>query len=297
MFKISDILAGFDYEFNLADKPNIYAESLTRIKSFSKDILNRKLNKERTEQFFNEFLQDFFTHEDIFLNCFFHVQGSKDFLSSHILNTMFLSYAVGNWIELEDENLLKLITISFFLNISLMRMDNILKRKEMFNNDEKETAGYYSNHSAQIFEAIYPEEKEISVFIKNHHNYDFKDNNAANNELKKLFNIILLSDNFETIIHRRPYSKVLKPNEAVRKIIKEFSNVEKEALKKFVDYVGIYPITTLTKLNTGEKAVVVSQNKGFPLRPKVKILDKHSSKKDKILNLLIEKDIFIEKVL
>ena len=297
MFRISDILTGFDYEFDLTNKPNIYIESLANIKSFSYKIINRKLDKNEAEAFFKSLMQDFFSQEDIFLNCFFHMQGSKGFISAHILNTMFLSYAVANWIEFKDEDLLKIIIISFFINISFKRLNNILKKERIANDNENKIEEYNTTHSAEFFESIYPREKEIAFFIKNHHNYHCKESHPTNTQLAKLFNIILLSDSFETLTHPRPYCEALKPYAAIKKVIKEFDNIEKDALKEFIDYVGIYPVTSLIRLNAKENGVVVSQNKGFPLRPKVRILDKDSPAKEKVLNLLTEKDIFIEEVL
>lgn len=297
MFKISEILGGFDYEYDPASNPHSYIESLTATKKTCDKILKDACSSQALERYFSSLMDNFSSHEEIFLNCFFHIKNSEDFLSQHILNTMFLSYSVARWLELKEEDLIKVITLSFFIDLSLLRVDRIVKKRAKFTSKEKEIVSHHPANSGQIFEHFYPEKKESILFIKNHHHYHYKKYKTAHSELKKIFEIIILSENFESLTHPKPHRKALRPHQAINRIKSHFKNISKETIKEFINYIGIYPLTTLLKLNTKEKAAVVSQNRGFPLRPKVRVLGERSLKKGKIVDLLTEKNVFVEEVL
>ena len=297
MFKISKILDSFDYEHDQFTNPHTYIESLDKTKGACDKILDNSLKRPSLEKFFKDLMDSFASHEDIFLNCLFHIKNSDDFLPQHILNTMFLSYALSRWLGMKEEDLSKAVALAFFIDLSLVRVDNILKKRRNLTPKEKEVIGHHPANSAQIFESFYPEKKESLNLIKLHHNYHYKKYKTEHNELKKIFELVILGENFESFTHPKPHRRALKPHQAIIKIRKEFNNISKETLKDFINYIGMYPATTVVKLNTKEKGAVVSQNKGFPLRPKVRVLGNRSVKRGKIIDLLTEKNVFIEQVL
>lgn len=297
MFKISKILDSFDYEHDQFTNPHTYIESLDRTKETCSKILDNSIKRSSLEDFFNTLMDNFQSHEEIFLNCLFHIKNSEDFLSQHILNTMFLSYTLSKWLHLKEDDLSKAVALAFFIDLSLVTVDNILKKKRTLTSKEKEVIDHHPANSAQMFESLYPERKESLNFIKNHHTYHYKKYKTEHKELKKIFELIILSENFESFTHPKPHRRALKPHQAMTKIRKEFNNISKDTLKDFINYIGMYPATTVVKLNTKEKGAVVAQNKGFPLRPKVRVLGNRSVKRGKIIDLLTEKNIFIEEVL
>ena len=72
------------------------------------------------------------------------------------------------------------------------------------------------------------------------------------------------------------------------------------ALNKKLDFTAVYPSGNKVLLNTGETAIVVNQNKGFPERPMVQlVMNQNGVVYDKIevRNLLEYPNIFIDKVL
>ena len=297
MFKISKILDSFDYEHDASINPHTYVESLNKTKAVCSKALEGSIKRPVLDDFFNALMDNFKSHEEIFLNCFFHIKNSDDFITQHILNTMFLSYALTRWLHFKEDDLSKAVALAFFIDLSLVRVDNILKKKRILTIKEKEVINHHPDNSAQSFHSLYPERKESFNFIKSHHTYHYKKYKTEHKELKKIFELVILSENFESFIHPKPHRRALKPHQAMSKIRKEFNYISKETLKDFINYIGMYPATTVVKLNTKEKGAVVSQNKGFPLRPKVRVLGNRSVKRGKIVDLLTEKNIFIEQVL
>jgi len=297
MFKISNIIKGFDYEFDRKHDPQIYFNALERLKELFDQILDKKtLNRSQLEKVISQLNDDFSSHEDIFINNFFHLKDSEDFLSFHVLNTMFLSSALCQWAGISNDLTEKASSIAFFLNLSLKHVETILKTKKELSEQGRVLIEKHSSASGQIFSSVYPQDKSIAYFIENHHNYNFRTKFLESKQLKKICKFVLLSGSFEFFIHPQPQHEAVSPHEAINKITSGFRNVDKLTKKEFISYIGMYPITTLVMLNNGQRAVVIGQNKRFPLRPKVRILEEENNQKGKLIDLLIEKDIFIKEV-
>jgi HD-GYP domain-containing protein (c-di-GMP phosphodiesterase class II) len=286
MFRISDIIGGFDGELDTNQNPRIYNDSLAKVKSLIQDVLQNKVSPQELDKSLAHIIHHFNTHEEVFLNSFFHIKDSSEFLYMHILNIMFLSCSIYRWLGFSEEEIVRLSRAAFFIDISLARADNILKKSGIKDTEEQNIINRHPIDSARVFESMFPADKETAAFIKNHHAH-----NLQGSFLR--YDLIVLSENFESFIHPKPFRAAIKPHEAAHKTLLEFKHFDKETVRAFIGYIGLYPITTTVRLNTNEKAVVVAQNYGFPLRPKVRVLGGQSPNVDRFINLLNDKDAYI----
>ena len=75
---------------------------------------------------------------------------------------------------------------------------------------------------------------------------------------------------------------------------------DEDVINNLLEFTAVYPSGNKVLLNTGETAIVVNQNKGFPERPMVQlVMNQNGVVYDKIevRNLLEYPNIFIDKVL
>ena len=82
------------------------------------------------------------------------------------------------------------------------------------------------------------------------------------------------------MITPRPYAKARTSSEATQELLDCKDCLFQESLvEQFVQAIGLFPTGTMVELNTGEVAIVVSQNSTRRLKPEVVIvLDKEKDK-------------------
>jgi len=85
--------------------------------------------------------------------------------------------------------------------------------------------------------------------------------------------IVALADVFDALTSDRPYRKRLNPPEAMRWIAEGAGKIYDPFLARlFISRVGVFPVGSLVRLNTGELSVVVKVNPNAIRRPLVFII-------------------------
>lgn len=78
-------------------------------------------------------------------------------------------------------------------------------------------------------------------------------------------------DVYDAVTSERPYNKGWDPAEAVKKMAEWQGHFDPHIFQFFVKSLGIYPIGSLLRLESGRLAVVIEQSKKSPTMPKVKV--------------------------
>ncbi|MCZ6659555.1 MAG: HD-GYP domain-containing protein [Gammaproteobacteria bacterium] len=80
-------------------------------------------------------------------------------------------------------------------------------------------------------------------------------------------------DSYDAMISERPYSKAISSFAAIRALQSRADELyQEEIVEHFIKAIGVFPAGTIVELNTGEVAVVVSQNGAWRLKPKVMLI-------------------------
>jgi HD-GYP domain-containing protein (c-di-GMP phosphodiesterase class II) len=117
---------------------------------------------------------------------------------------------------------------------------------------------------------------EILAIIENHHErmdgsgYPRGIEGAA---IPLLARIAGLVDTYDAMITARPYATARTSHEATQELLDCKGSLFQEALvEQFVQAIGLFPTGTMVELNTGEVAIVVTQNDTRRLKPEVVIV-------------------------
>ena len=97
--------------------------------------------------------------------------------------------------------------------------------------------------------------------------------NIGHRELNLCTQIVTIADVFDALRSNRVYREGL-PSERVRSIMtqKDSPAFNSALLRRFITLMGLFPIGTLVRLETGEVALVTREHPGDPFTPQVKVL-------------------------
>lgn len=133
---------------------------------------------------------------------------------------------------------------------------------------------------------------EILAIIENHHErmdgsgYPRGIDGSA---IPLLARIAGLVDAYDAMITSRPYANARTSSEATQELLDSKGALFQDSLvEQFVQAIGLFPTGTMVELNTGEVAIVVTQNETRRLRPEVVIVldtDKSRLEQPRIVDL------------
>ncbi len=102
--------------------------------------------------------------------------------------------------------------------------------------------------------------------------------------------IAAIVDSYDSMISNRPYKKAVSPHSAVNTIYhRKNADFDEALIKRFMEFIGVYPTGTLVELSTGEVGIVIAQDRVRRLQPTVLlVLDRNKEPYDfkPILDLL-----------
>ena len=91
-------------------------------------------------------------------------------------------------------------------------------------------------------------------------------------KIKKITKIASICDVYDAITSNRPYKKGWNPAEAIRRMSQWTGHFDQSLFQMFVKIIGIYPIGSFVKLQSGKMGVVYEQNSESLLTPSVKVI-------------------------
>ena len=221
-----------------------------------------------------------------------------DYTFTHSANVATLSMCIGRRINLSRRTLVSLGICALFHDLGKIEIPTqILHKKNALSDSELKMVQEHSLNSARLLLKLKasPDSKaRILVPLFEHHlKYDLSGYPHADwkKPLTLFGKIISIADKYDTLTSSRAYRRsLLSPDRALGYMYdragKEYDPI---LIKVFINILGLYPIGTLLRLDSGELALVVSSpSRDFSKRPLVCILEKEndgSYKKVEIINL------------
>jgi HD-GYP domain-containing protein (c-di-GMP phosphodiesterase class II) len=226
-----------------------------------------------------------------------------DYIFTHSVNVAMLSMCLGRRINLSRRTLVSLGICALFHDLGKIEIPNeVLHKKDKLDDRELQMIQEHSLNSARLLLKLKasPDSKaRLLVPLFEHHlKYDLSGYPHADwkKQLTLFGKIISIADKYDTLTSSRVYRNLLlSPDRALGYMFdRAGKDFDPSLIKVFINILGLYPVGTLLRLDTGELALVVSSpSRELSRMPLVCVLEKEgegSFIKREIINL-DERDI------
>lgn len=224
------------------------------------------------------------------------IKRYSSYAYNHSLSASVWATAFGHQMELDRETLNDIAVGTLLMDVGLTRVPNeILQKSSRLTYDEWEVVKTHVREGMSMLEGTSGISPEIIQLVATHHErldgsgYPSGLRGKAIPLLGQMAGIV---DFYTAVTMPRPYMKAVSPSAALQLLYKQREKYFGETLVNgFIQTLSTYPTGSLVELNTGEVAIVTSQNPGWLLRPKIILLldaDKQAYGSYPVVNLLEE---------
>ncbi|MBF0571587.1 MAG: hypothetical protein HQL12_06905 [Candidatus Omnitrophica bacterium] len=264
--------------------------------------IHEKIEKEHVEKTIG-LMADIFANDlyNELLRMFY--RSSKDnFIYAHIANCMILSIAFATSMGFSRQDIMDIGSCAFGHDFGMMDYLELFQKPVQLTDHEKRSIYQHPQKSAELFRTFFPE-RVINGILDIHECVNGKGypKGKFSGEISYLAKVVSVCDIFEALTHVRNFRGEFSPYMAIKMIIQKKDNMfEKMVIKKFVEFMSIYPIGSLVRINTGEIGMVVASNPQYPSRCIVHVLSEVSKElkfSGKIINLLQDPMLYINGVI
>ena len=222
------------------------------------------------------------------------LKQTDDYAYDHALNVSINLMAFASFLALPKKQIKELGLAGLLQDIGKVNVPiEILFKPGELTPEEFEMAKKHVDEGLSILEKTANIPSSVIFLVAQHHEridgsgYPYK---LSEKKINLESQIAGLIDTYCAITSNKPYAKGLYNQQALEKIYelsgKQFTSI---AVDQLVQFLGIYPVSSLVELNTGEVGVVIQQNQVRRLQPRVMILlapDKTRNEFPTTINLL-----------
>ncbi len=223
------------------------------------------------------------------------LKQTDDYAYNHALNVSITLMAFANFLALSKMDIKELGLTGLLQDIGKVKLsEDILLKNGKLTKEEYEYAKKHVDETLEILKTASDMSVSVIKWVSEHH--ERVDGSGYPSQLKN-GQISLpsqasgLIDTYCAMTTNRCYAKAAFHQEALDKI-HELSGTQfsSELVDQLIQFMGIYPVSSLVELNSGEVGVVIQQNQVRRLLPRLMLLldnEKIRLKSPSIINLLI----------
>lgn len=210
------------------------------------------------------------------------IKDHDEYTFTHSVNVCMFSLAIGHRVGLTRTQLAELGIAALFHDIGKVSVPaSVLNKVGMLDVDEWKTLRNHTLTGVQLLSKMPRCNQQIirSLVVAFQHHINMDQTGYPNAEeevpLDLYSKIVRISDTFDAMTTERPYmNKVHSPHEALQYLLSQAgTKFDPVLVKAFAAALGIFPVGTVVRLNTGEAGIVVKHDANDePDRPVVKII-------------------------
>ena len=208
------------------------------------------------------------------------IQKIKQFdrsLTTHALDTCILSLLVAIESGLDQPTQEQVGMGALLHDAGYVRLPrNLVRKREECSGQDKTLLEQHCKLGVALLSEHPGMHEDVLRIVREHHeraNGSGFPAGLGNDQISRLAQIVGIVDFYDGMVSRRGTRPAMIPHDAVRQLFLagERGHFEKSLVELMIRSIGVYPVGSLVRLNTGEQAVVVGVNPQQRLKPLVKV--------------------------
>jgi len=205
------------------------------------------------------------------------LQEYDDYSYTHNLNAAIISVLFGRFIGLGRDNLTILGLAGLFHDIGKMMIPaRIIRKPRKLTPAEFAEVRKHPSHGRDMLLAQQGVPDEVVRAVWEHHEYHDGGGyprGLGGENISNAASLLSIVDTFDALTTDRCYSKAVHAHKAMSIIFNlRGSSFSPSLVDRFVKYMGVYPVGSIVTLSCGRRAVVIRQNEGNLLAPRVRVV-------------------------
>ncbi len=235
--------------------------------------LGRSLNIPGVKQAVRSLAESVLRNPDA-LMCYTHLKHMDEYTAMHNLRVCILTLTFGRHLGLPLDQLEALGLGALLHDIGMIRVpEEIVKKPEALTSEEQAIMRRHIDWGVEtLLGTNQVPAVSIDMVRMHHERYDGSGYNAGlrGDEIGQAGMIAAITDHYDAITSDRAYNQAVTPHHALMRLYEGRNTLFDGALvEKFIQCIGIYPIGTVVRLNSGEVGVVAAINRNYRLKPYV----------------------------
>ena len=226
-------------------------------------------------------IEQLLSKEDVVLSLS-KLRSIDDYTYEHSVNVCVLSLIIGTDLHLDRTALRELGIGAILHDIGKVGVDErIIKKPGHLTAAEFDCIKQHTELGYRILRSAGFSEDVARIALHHHERVDGSGypQHLEGRTIPLFARTVAIADIYDAISNDRIYRRRMTPDQVYREILRTTSNHLDEALvEKFMRHIRMYPTGCGVVLNTGEKGVVIGQNRLMPESPLVRLLYREPAK-------------------
>ena len=254
----------------------IFMDAVDTVKDIVQSVhLDKAVNMKKVSAVVHSMVDDILDNRDALMGLT-TIKMYDEYTFAHSVNVAVLSIAQGTFLSFDKPQIAALGIAGMMHDIGKVNVPlEIINKPGKPTDEEWEQIKRHPIEGALILSDVPAMTRLAMVAAFEHHQHGGYPRMDEIVQQHPFSQIIAISDAYDAIIAARVYYKVTTPpDKAIRIMLsKRGSAFNPVLVKAFVNMIGIYPVGTMLKLDTGEIGIVMHQTRDL-MRPRVLLLTK-----------------------
>jgi len=205
------------------------------------------------------------------------LKEQSEYAVVHALDVSIYMITFARFLELERKQIEFLGYLGLLQDIGKTRLPReLIEKRGRLSAEEYERAKLHVNYAVEILRSSAGLPPELAKAASLHH--ERFDGSGYPNRLQgpnigMIGSIAAIVDSYDAMTVRRPYAEPQPPSAAISTLYKQRGlRYDAALVEQFIRCIGIFPVGSFVRLNSGEVGIVIAQNPSKRLQPRVMVV-------------------------